>query len=128
MYTPLRAHTCARLCVGVCVCVSSEPAKCQECTQLVKKSRLTHLSTCADNGPQLCAYICTLINQSGPLISQSGNLMTSYSMVSYTREEGEEERRATHVQTLSMFEPSHTLCVKHSCNCTEDLVTLEYNT
>lgn len=72
----------------LCVCVSSESAKCQECTQLVKESRLTHLSTCADNGPRLRAYICTLINQSRPLISQSGNLMTSYSMVGYTRQDG----------------------------------------
>lgn len=101
MYTPLRAHVCARLCV--CVCVSSAPAKCRECTQLVKESGPTHLSTCTDNGPRLRAYIYTLINQLGPLISQSGNLMTSYSMVGYTTEGGGRRQshkcEHTHVQT-----------------------------
>lgn len=82
MHTPLRLHMCAFLCE--CECDSSEPAKCRECTQLVKESGPTHLSTCADNGPRLRAYIYTLINQLRPLISQSGNLMSSHSIAGYT--------------------------------------------
>lgn len=63
MYTPLRAHVYGRLYASVYVSVfCREPAKCQKCTQLVKESRPTHLSTCTDKGPRQLAYIYTLIN------------------------------------------------------------------
>ena len=111
---PVCVSVCECVCVWECAHVSSDPAKCRECTQLVKESKPTHLSTCADNGPRLCAYIYTLINQLGPLISHSGNLMTSHSMVSYTREGGESRQSHTykycaHMQTYRVLDTVHSL-------------------
>lgn len=60
MYFALRAGT------HICASISSEAAKCQEFSQLVKEYGPTHLSTCIDNRPWLRACIYTLINQLGP--------------------------------------------------------------
>lgn len=112
-----------RKCVHTCVCVraSSESAKCRECTQLVKESGPTHLSTCADNGLRLHAYIYTLINQLGPLISQSGNLMTSHSMIGYTRGGRRQSHTGNHTRKHPASQILYVLCIKYYCKYTEEL-------